>query len=63
MSDLEERTRWEPADAEREIFERWLESGLFHVEPEGTASENFSIAIPAWSVPSVQRVRLPSMRL
>jgi len=46
MSDLEERTRWEPADAEREIFERWLESGLFHVEPEGTASENFSIAIP-----------------
>jgi valyl-tRNA synthetase len=46
MADLQERTRWEPAEAERPIFERWLESGLFHVEPEGTADENFSIAIP-----------------
>ena len=46
MSDLQERTRWEPADAEAPIFERWLESGLFHSEPEGTADENFSIAIP-----------------
>jgi valyl-tRNA synthetase len=46
MSDLQERTRWEPAEAERPIFERWLESGLFHVEPDGTAEENFSIAIP-----------------
>jgi valyl-tRNA synthetase len=46
MSDLEGRTRWEPAEAEAPIFERWLQSGLFHVEPEGTADENFSIAIP-----------------
>ncbi|HKH18556.1 MAG TPA: valine--tRNA ligase [Solirubrobacteraceae bacterium] len=46
MSNLQERTRWEPAEAEARIFERWLESGLFHVEPEGTAEENFSIAIP-----------------
>jgi len=46
MSDLQERTRWEPAEAERPIFERWLESGLFHPEPEGTPDENFSIAIP-----------------
>jgi valyl-tRNA synthetase len=46
MADLQERTRWEPAEAEARIFERWLESGLFHVEPEGTADENFSIAIP-----------------
>jgi valyl-tRNA synthetase len=46
MTDLQERTRWEPAEAEAPIFERWLESGLFHVEPEGTAEENFSIAIP-----------------
>ena len=46
MSDLQERTRWEPAEAEARIFERWLESGLFHVEPEGAAEENFSIAIP-----------------
>jgi valyl-tRNA synthetase len=46
MSDLQGRTRWEPAEAERPIFERWLESGLFHVEPEGTADTSFSIAIP-----------------
>ena len=29
MAGLDERTRWEPAEAERAIFERWLESGLF----------------------------------
>src|SRR5215218_5567738 len=46
MSDLQGRTRWEPAEAESAIFERWLESGLFHPEPEGTADESFSIAIP-----------------
>ncbi len=46
MSGLGERTRWEPADAERAIFERWLESGLFAPEPAGTAAENYSIAIP-----------------
>jgi valyl-tRNA synthetase len=46
MSDLQERTRWEPAEAEAPIFERWLESGLFHPEPKGTADENYSIAIP-----------------
>jgi valyl-tRNA synthetase len=46
MADLQERTRWEPAEAEAPIFERWLESGLFHPEPEGTADESFSIAIP-----------------
>src|SRR5918994_875080 len=46
MADLKERTRWEPAEAEAEIFARWLESGLLHPEPEGTAEENYSIAIP-----------------
>ena len=35
-----------PPRPRRAIFERWLESGLFHAEPEGTADENFSIAIP-----------------
>ena len=43
---LEDRTRYEPAESEPRIFERWLESGLFHPEPEGTAAENYSIAIP-----------------
>ncbi|HZH24133.1 MAG TPA: valine--tRNA ligase, partial [Solirubrobacteraceae bacterium] len=46
MSTLEDRTRWEPAEAEARIFERWLESGLFHVEPDGTAEASFSIVIP-----------------
>ncbi|MDP9386133.1 MAG: valine--tRNA ligase, partial [Actinomycetota bacterium] len=39
-------TRFEPKDAEPRIFARWSESGLFHPEPEGDASDNFSIAIP-----------------
>ncbi|HET8674118.1 MAG TPA: valine--tRNA ligase [Thermoleophilaceae bacterium] len=43
---LRERTRYTPADAEDRVFRRWEESGIFHPEPEGTASENFSIAIP-----------------
>src|SRR3954469_5199636 len=46
MADLQERTRWEPAEAEARIFARWLASGLFHPEPEGSAEENYSIAIP-----------------
>jgi valyl-tRNA synthetase len=46
MADLQERTRWEPAEAEAEIFARWLGSGLLHPEPEGTAEENYSIAVP-----------------
>jgi valyl-tRNA synthetase len=46
MADLQQRTRWEPAEAEAPIFERWLESGLFHPEPAGSAEESFSIAIP-----------------
>ena len=35
MTDLQDRTRWEPAEAEARIFDRWLESGLFHPEPAG----------------------------
>jgi valyl-tRNA synthetase len=46
MADLQDRTRWEPAEAEAPIFDRWLESGLFHPEPEGAPGENFSISIP-----------------
>jgi valyl-tRNA synthetase len=44
--DLESRTRFEPAVLEPRIAARWLESGLFHPEPEGEAGENYSIAIP-----------------
>jgi valyl-tRNA synthetase len=46
MSGLQDRTRFEPAEVEPRIVERWLAAGLHHPEPEGTAAENFSIAIP-----------------
>src|SRR5438046_10221742 len=46
LKTLEERTRYVPADVEERIFERWEKSGVFHPEPEGDASGNFSIAIP-----------------
>jgi valyl-tRNA synthetase len=46
IDELENRTRFEPAEVEPRITERWLASGLFHPEPEGVASENYAIAIP-----------------
>src|SRR3954470_858938 len=46
MSSLKDRKRFEPSEVEPRIVERWLDSGLFHPEPEGTPDENFSIAIP-----------------
>jgi valyl-tRNA synthetase len=46
IEELENRTRFEPAEVEPRIIERWLSSGMFHPEPEGEASENYSIAIP-----------------
>ncbi|HEU4977241.1 MAG TPA: valine--tRNA ligase [Baekduia sp.] len=46
MSSLKDRKRFEPSEVEPRIVQRWLDSGLFHPQPEGDASENFSIAIP-----------------
>jgi valyl-tRNA synthetase len=46
VADLEHRTRYDPAEVEARIRTRWLDSGLFHPEPAGTAEENYSIAIP-----------------
>jgi valyl-tRNA synthetase len=43
---LEDRTRYEPAETEARVFQRWYESGLLHPEPEGSAAANYSIAIP-----------------
>src|SRR3954452_21946411 len=43
---LEERTRYDPDSSGARVFARWFESGRFHPEPEGTAAENYSIAIP-----------------
>jgi valyl-tRNA synthetase len=46
IGELESKTRFEPAEVEPRITERWLQSGLFHPEPEGEAAESYSIAIP-----------------
>ena len=53
MSDLETKTRYDPAEVEPRIMRRWLESGLFHPEPKGTPGENYSIAIPPPTVTGV----------
>jgi valyl-tRNA synthetase len=45
-AELESRTRYDPAETEPRVFARWEASGLFAPEPEGTAAENYSIAIP-----------------
>jgi valyl-tRNA synthetase len=43
---LEQRTRYDPQEVEPRVLARWLEAGYFHPEPEGTAAESYSIAIP-----------------
>jgi len=43
---LEEKTRYEAAEVERRLFAEWMEAGYFHPKAEGTAAENFSVAIP-----------------
>jgi valyl-tRNA synthetase len=46
MAGLEDRKRYEPAESEPGVGERWLASGLFHPEAAGSAEQNFSIAVP-----------------
>ncbi len=46
LAKLEATTRWEPAEVERRIFDEWMAAGYFHPQAEGTAAENYSIAIP-----------------
>jgi valyl-tRNA synthetase len=46
VADLESQTRYDPSEVEPRIVQRWLASGLFHPAPEGTADQNYSIAIP-----------------
>jgi valyl-tRNA synthetase len=38
--------RYEPSEAEPQVFSRWEASGLFHPEAAGDPSETYSIAIP-----------------
>src|SRR3954454_23844125 len=43
---LRERTRYVPHDVEPRVFARWDEAAIFHPDPDVTAAENYSIAIP-----------------
>ncbi len=52
-SELEARTRYDPSEVEPRIEHVWLESGLFHPEPEGDPADNYSIAIPLPNVTGV----------
>jgi valyl-tRNA synthetase len=53
VPDLESTTRYDPTEVEPRIVEKWLQSGLFHPDPEGTPEENYSIAIPPPNVTGV----------
>ena len=53
MSELEEKTRYNPSEVEPRIAAAWLESGLMHPTPAGNAAENYSIAIPPPNVTGV----------
>src|SRR3954452_19788896 len=53
LKQLQENTRYDPAEVEPRVFERWEAAGIFHPEPEGTAEENFSIAGPPPNVTGV----------
>ncbi|MGI8750357.1 MAG: valine--tRNA ligase [Thermoleophilaceae bacterium] len=46
LKDLQERTRYLPAEVESRVFERWERAGVFSPESEGSAEQNFSIAVP-----------------
>jgi valyl-tRNA synthetase len=50
---LESTTRYDPGEVERRLFAEWVEAGYFHPRPEGTAAENFSVAIPPPNVTGV----------
>ena len=43
---LQERTRYEPAEVEPRVFERWERAGVFSPPPPDEAGEPYSIAIP-----------------
>ena len=52
-SELEAKTRYDPSEVEPRIAQVWLDSGLWHPEPKGDPSENYSIAIPLPNVTGV----------
>jgi valyl-tRNA synthetase len=50
---LESTTRYDPAEVEARVFAEWMDGGYFHPDAEGTAAENFSVAIPPPNVTGV----------
>jgi valyl-tRNA synthetase len=50
---LEDRTRYDPQEVEPRVLQKWLDAGYYHPEPEGTAAENYSIAVPPPNVTGV----------
>ena len=50
---MQDKTRYDPSEVEPRIADVWLASGLFHPEPAGDPSENYSIAIPLPNVTGV----------
>ncbi|MGC1167022.1 MAG: valine--tRNA ligase [Solirubrobacterales bacterium] len=50
---LESITRYDPAEVEARVFAEWMDGGYFHPEAEGSAEENFSVAIPPPNVTGV----------
>jgi valyl-tRNA synthetase len=52
-SELEAKTRYDPSEVEPRIAGSWLASGLFHPEPGGDPSENYSVVIPLPNVTGV----------
>ncbi|MGD0982074.1 MAG: class I tRNA ligase family protein, partial [Solirubrobacteraceae bacterium] len=53
LDDLASRKRFEPREIEPRLIAAWLDSGLFHPPAEGSAAENYSIAIPPPNVTGV----------
>ncbi|HEX2702725.1 MAG TPA: valine--tRNA ligase, partial [Solirubrobacteraceae bacterium] len=53
VEDLQSRKRFEPGEIEPRLIADWLASGLFHPPAEGSAAENYSIAIPPPNVTGV----------
>jgi valyl-tRNA synthetase len=56
LESLRKRTRYKPGEVETRVFARWEEAGIFHPEPEGTADENYSIALPPPNVTGVLHI-------
>ncbi len=50
---LEDRTRYDPQEVEPRVLQKWLDAGYYHPKPEGTAAENYSIAVPPPNVTGV----------